>query len=83
MGLDSIEILMKVEETFAIRIPNEDSQKIRTVGDLHNIVWALLKGSVNRSEMEKEVNYTIADIGGLEIDIISPDKKITDGLGID
>ena len=39
MGLDSVEILMKVEETFAIKIPNREAETIITVGDFHNSVW--------------------------------------------
>lgn len=39
MGLDSVEILMKVEETFAIKIPDQEAEKIITVGDFHNSVW--------------------------------------------
>ena len=44
MGLDSIEILMKVEETFEINIPDNDAEKIITVGDFHNLVWQYLDG---------------------------------------
>ena len=39
MGLDSIEILMKVEDTFGIKIPVREAEKIITVGDFHNAVW--------------------------------------------
>ena len=44
MGLDSIEILMKVEETFEINIPDNEAEKIITVGDFHNLVWQYLDG---------------------------------------
>jgi len=44
MGLDSIEILMKVEQTFDIKIPGEQAQQIRTVGDFHNAAWRHLSG---------------------------------------
>jgi acyl carrier protein len=39
MGLDSVEILMKVENTFGIRIPNQEAQHILTVRDLHDTAW--------------------------------------------
>lgn len=39
MGLDSIEILMKVEETFSIKITDREAQQIITVGDFHSAVW--------------------------------------------
>lgn len=44
MGLDSVEILMKVEDTFAIKIPNQQAEEITTVGDFHNVVWQHLEG---------------------------------------
>jgi acyl carrier protein len=39
MGMDSIEILMKVEDTFGIKIPDAKAEKIITVSDFHNSVW--------------------------------------------
>lgn len=44
MGLDSVEILMKVEKTFGINIPDQEAEKIITVGDFHNSVWQHLEG---------------------------------------
>src|SRR2546423_12908227 len=44
MGLDSIEILMKVEKTFGINIPDKEAEKIITVSDFHNSVWRHLEG---------------------------------------
>jgi acyl carrier protein len=44
MGLDSVEILMEVENAFGIRIPDAEAEKIITVGDFHNSVWKHLEG---------------------------------------
>jgi len=33
-SLDSIELVMALEEEFGIEIPDEDSEKMRTVGDV-------------------------------------------------
>jgi acyl carrier protein len=44
MGLDSVEILMKVEDTFRIKIPDQEAEQILTVGDFHNTVWRHLSG---------------------------------------
>ena len=35
MGLDGVELVMDVEETFGVAIPDELAQKMRTVGDLY------------------------------------------------
>jgi acyl carrier protein len=39
MGLDSVELIVRVEKTFQISIPDKEAEKIVTVGDLYNIVW--------------------------------------------
>jgi acyl carrier protein len=42
-SLDMVEIAMKVEETFNLTIPDEDMEKIQTVGDLHEALAAFLE----------------------------------------
>ena len=44
MGLDSIEILMKVENTFGIQIPDREAEKIITIKEFHDAVWRHLSG---------------------------------------
>lgn len=44
MGLDSVELLLEVENAFKIRIPDEEAEKIITVGDFHDAVWRHLEG---------------------------------------
>lgn len=43
MGLDSLELVLEVEETFDIKIPDEAAEQAVTVGDLYGIVIALAK----------------------------------------
>lgn len=38
MGLDTVELLMDVEESFGIEIPDDDAQLIVTVGDLFEFI---------------------------------------------
>ena len=42
MGLSSFEIVLEVEEAFGISLPSEESQNIRTVGELHALVLKLV-----------------------------------------
>ena len=41
-SLDMVEIGMKVEETFNLSIPDEDMERVQTVGDLHEALAGLL-----------------------------------------
>src|SRR5512133_3892491 len=43
MGLDSVELVMEVENTFGIQIPDSVAEKIITVEDFHNAVWEYVK----------------------------------------
>jgi hypothetical protein len=43
MGLDTVEIVMEIEETFGITIPDEDAEKIQTIGDAYRYIIARLE----------------------------------------
>jgi len=43
MGLDSVELLVEVEQTFGIEIPDLEAEKIVTVGDFYEAVWTRIK----------------------------------------
>ena len=43
MGLDTVELVMAVEERFAIEIPDEVAATLETVGLLHNFVVSQLQ----------------------------------------
>jgi acyl carrier protein len=45
MGLDIVELVIRTEEVFGITIENSDAEKIRTVGDLYQLVCKLLNVS--------------------------------------
>ena len=43
MGLDSVELVLQVEDTFGISIPDEEAEHCLTVGGLYNIVIGKLR----------------------------------------
>jgi len=38
MGLDSVELIMNIEETFDLTIPDQEAEKFQTVGDIYRYV---------------------------------------------
>jgi acyl carrier protein len=42
-SLDTVELLMAIEEEFGIEIPDEDAEKAKTVGDVINYINDRLK----------------------------------------
>ncbi len=42
MGLDTVELVMEMERAFGITIPDEEAEKIQTVGQAHRYIVAML-----------------------------------------
>jgi acyl carrier protein len=38
--LDTVELVMRVEETFALHLPDSECEQVRTVGDLYRLLLA-------------------------------------------
>ena len=82
MGLDSVEILVRVEEYFGISIPDREAEKILTVQDFADCVFA--KVTFNPTEKCKsqmlfyKLKTYFTDNQGLSKEQIRPDSKIRD-----
>lgn len=51
MGMDSVELVMMVEDYFAIRIANRDAEKISTVQDMADVVANHLQVTSNNMQL--------------------------------
>ena len=74
MGLDAVELLMEVEDTFSIEIPNLEAEKINTVQDFYDCAWK----HVSNKKLAIEKCYTQSifyKIRQAIIEIIKVDKK--------
>jgi hypothetical protein len=56
MGLETVEILMEIEDEFDISIPDHIAYNAVTVGDTHRIIVDMLvaKGAVRSAELEAD-----------------------------
>ncbi len=43
MGLDTVELVMAIEEAFSIEIPNADAVKLAVLGDMHDYIVRALR----------------------------------------
>ncbi len=59
MGLDSIELLIEVEKAFSIKIPDQEAERIITVGDFHNSVWKHLEGKHSDKCQSQKLFYQL------------------------
>jgi acyl carrier protein len=47
MGLDTVELVMEIEEAFDITIPDQEAEKIQTIGQAYHYILARLDGPVD------------------------------------
>jgi acyl carrier protein len=56
MGLDSVELILRTEDVFAVDLPDEECELIRTVGDLYRLVLQKLDlAYIPGSEIEAQL----------------------------
>ena len=87
MSLDSLELLVTIEEHFDIEIPDLEAEQIYTVGDFADSVYEKIKNlpqnTLSKSEVDKIVIEIISrKIGTPKVEI-KLTHSITNDLGID
>lgn len=60
MGLDSVELLMEIEDYFGIRIANADAERISTVQEMVDVVARQLHIEQTASELQETVFNKVA-----------------------
>ena len=84
MGLDTVDLLIKVENHFSISIPNSEAEQIVTVQNYYDTVARHLNAKPEeRPAIKAAINLIIADHAGLGLAEIEPHKSITSDLGLD
>jgi len=86
MGLDTVELVIRVEKEFDIEIPDADAARLVTVGDLHAYVVEALRRQ-GRIESNDSIYAQLRDIicdqlGVKPVEII-PSARFVDDLGAD
>ena len=62
MGLDTVELVMAVEEEFGITISDEEAQDIRTVGDMYQCVLRKVIGTQRATRTSEETWAALASV---------------------
>ena len=86
MGLDTVELVIRVEKEFAIDIPNADAAGLVTVGHLHGYIVEALR-QPGRIESSASVYEQLRDIVcyqlGVKPEDVTPSARFVDDLGAD
>jgi acyl carrier protein len=81
MGLDSVELLMSVEQKFGINIPDSESEQIETIQQLANSVYNYLSIQPSKKCISQILFYRIRNTF-IRLNIIQnelyPDQKLSD-----
>ena len=87
MGLDTVELVLAVEEVFNIEISDEVAGKISTVGELHEYVVAELtrldRPNVNRDIAYDLLRNVICFRLGVKPEKVVPNARFVQDLGAD
>jgi len=82
MGLDSVELVMAIEEEFGIEIPNEDAEQITTVGQMYDFLRKTLHSTPPAHCMTQRMFYrvrrAIIENYGVPKQSITLDTKLKD-----
>ena len=84
MGLDTVDLIYKIEEHFDLSIPDQEAEQMTTIRKISDYIANLLNAdSERRSEIENEVLDIVSDHAGVEITKLWLDMSITNDLGLD
>lgn len=86
MGLDSVELVMSVEEHFDIAIPDHVAETLVTVGKLHDCVVSelqRLRRPCNSDAVFAEIREIICDRLGIEPERVVPEARFIQDFRID
>lgn len=82
MGLDSIELVMEVEDEFRLHLPDEECEKVRTVDDVVDLVMKY-RPDADRRVVLQEVRKLTAEIVSAPLDQVHSNSRLVEDLGYD
>ena len=82
MGLDSVELVMEVEDRFGIKIEDEEATKICTVGDMFRIVREKVQHSSDE-QLWESLRGLIAEELRVPVQEIRPESRFVEDLNMD
>ena len=93
MGLDIGELVMTVEESFGIEIPDREAERLRTVGDLYwyvrehapdaSVPIVRSHHAVPNDEVWEQLLDVIEKETGIDRARLTPGARFIDDLGLD
>lgn len=83
MGLDSVELILALEEAFGLKIPNEHAAQLVTVGAIHTYIRDNAPGATSHPDLWNAVLDVMERELGVERARLVPDAHLVRDLGVD
>ncbi len=85
MGLDTVELIVEIEKSFNISIPDEKAERIATVGQLADYVYVHQKPGykIGKEKVDDIVIHLLSTLVGLPKEEIELHHSFTNDLGMD
>ena len=88
MGMDQVELVMEIEDTFGVRVPEEEAQLMSTVGDVTEWLVAELRadaphGKWTRAQVQQQLYRIISSQLGVREEQLHPGARFVEDLGAD
>lgn len=87
MGLDTVELVMRIEEEFAITIADQDAEQLMTVSDLYDCIESKVleksTSEVNEEALFGKFIKIMVDQTGIDRAKIQLTASIVEDLGLD
>jgi acyl carrier protein len=85
MDLETVELIMAVEEEFIIEIPDDRAERIASIGELRNVVMMELQRFDRRGEPDAvldRISEIAANFAHVDRGSIGPDTTLVEDLGL-
>jgi len=86
VGLDTVELVLGVEEAFEIEIDDEDAQHLTTVGKLHLYIVSKLQAkgeNVNSDKVYDQLRALVVEHSGVKPEKVVRDARFVQDLKMD
>lgn len=81
MGLEMVEYIMEVEEEFRIKIPDDVSWELRTIGEMADYVVS--QGGWTRGRVVQLLREIASNQSGLPLEQLRENSRFVEDLGFD
>ena len=88
MELDAVEIMLDIEETFGICLPEERIDKLRSLANLHECIVAVLQQEqrnwrIETHEVWNDLQEIVARVIRMDRTSVTPNLLLTEDLDIE